>query len=275
MKKYLLVFLVVTLWSCSSDDKKSDVLPAQETMNVSYGLDAQQKYDIYLPAGRSSSDTKVLILIHGGGWSAGTKEDMNYAVAIAKLQFPNYAVVNMEYRLATEASPAYPKQTDDIASVIAHVESQNYAVSEQYGFLGASAGAHLAMLYSYKFDADNKVKAVCSIVGPTDFTDPAYIGSALQGTLLPYLVANNITPEYLAEVSPITSVNSQSPPTIQFLGNADPLIPTSQGTRLEAQLDASGVANELHIYNAGHGNFSFTDTQIIYAKLGGFFAAHF
>jgi acetyl esterase/lipase len=275
MKKYLLVFLVVTLWRCSSDDKKNDVLPAQETMNVSYGPNSQQKYDIYLPAGRRSSYTKVLILIHGGGWSAGTKEDMNYAVAIAKLQFPNYAIVNIEYRLATEASPAYPKQTDDIASVIAHVESQNYAVSEQYGFLGVSAGAHLAMLYSYKFDTYNKVKAVCSIVGPTDFNDPAYIGSALQDSVLPYLVANNITSEYLAEVSPIAYVNAQSAPTIQFAGNADPLIPVSQSERLAAQLDASAVANGRYLYNAGHGNFSPADTQDIFVKLGAFFNAHF
>ena len=177
--------------------------------------------------------------------------------------------------MATETSPAYPKQTDDIASVIAHVESQNYSISKQYAFLGVSAGAHLAMLYSYKFDSANKVKAVCSIVGPTDFNDQAYVGSEMQATILPYLVANNITSEYLSEVSPITYVNSQSPPTIQFVGNADPLIPLSQGTKLKAQLDVSNVSNELHVYNAGHGNFNVADTQDIYGKLGNFFGTHF
>lgn len=266
---------MVTFWGCSSDESKDGILPAQETMNVSYGSDSQQKYDIYLPAGRNASFTKVLILIHGGAWSGGSKEDMNYAVAIAKLQFPYYAIVNMEYRLATETSPAYPKQTDDIASVIAHVESQNYSVSKQYSFLGVSAGAHLAMLYSYKFDTSRKVKAICSIVGPTDFNDPSYIGSEMQATILPYLVANNITSDYLSEVSPTTYVSAQSPPTIQFHGNADPLIPPTQGTRLKAQLDAVGVANEFHVYNAGHGNFNVVDTQDIYGKLSAFFATHF
>lgn len=275
MKRYIVLFFVVILWSCSSNDNNNGVLPAQETMNVAYGSDSQQKYDVYLPAGRNSNFTKVLILIHGGAWSSGSKEDMNYAVAIAKLQFPYYAIVNMNYRLATETSPAYPKQTDDIASVIAHVESQNYSVSKQYAFLGVSAGAHLAMLYSYKFATADQVKAVCSIVGPTDFNDPAYVGSELQATILPYLVANNVTTAYLAEVSPITYVTAQTVPTIQFAGNADPLIPNTQGTRLKAQLDASGVSNELHIYNAGHGNFNIADTQDIYGKLGAFFAAHF
>ena len=62
MKKYILLLLVLTLWSCSSDDNSNGVVAAQETMNVSYGSDTQQKYDIYLPAGRNSSFTKVLIL---------------------------------------------------------------------------------------------------------------------------------------------------------------------------------------------------------------------
>ncbi|HMI06658.1 MAG TPA: alpha/beta hydrolase, partial [Flavobacterium sp.] len=269
MKKYLLLLTVLFLWSCSSDDDHSETLKAQDTMNVSYGPDSEQTYDLYLPEGRSSSYTKVLILVHGGGWSAGAKEDMNYAVPVIKLQFPNYAIVNMNYRLATGTSPAYPKQTDDIASVIAHLESHSadYGISNQYAFFGVSAGAHLSMLYAYRFDTAHHVKAVCSVVGPTDFNDPAYADSELQTTLLPYLTGD-ITAEFLTEVSPVGNVSAQSPPTIQFLGNQDPLIPVTQGTRLEAALDGFGVSNELYYYEAGHGNFSIADTQDIYGKLG-------
>lgn len=275
MKKYLLLLLVATLWSCNSDDDGNQVnLEAKQTLNVSYGSDPEQKYDVYLPA-RRNNNTKVIVLIHGGGWTGGSKEDMNAAVAIIKIQFPDYAIVNMDYRLATESSPAYPKQTDDIASVLSHVKSQDYTISDQFSLFGVSAGGHLSMLYAYKFDTAHEVKVVCNIVGPTDFNDPSYKGSELQTTLLPYLAGNNITEEFLAEVSPITHVSAQSPPTIQFMGNADPLIPTTQGTRLEAKLNTFGVSNGLHIYNAGHGNFSPTDSQDIYAKLHAFFTEHF
>ncbi|SCY04926.1 alpha/beta hydrolase [Flavobacterium caeni] len=274
MKKYLLLLFVGLLWNCSSSDDQNAVLPAQQLSNVSYGPDAQQVYDIDLPEGRNAATTKVIVLVHGGAWYGGSKSDMAGAVAFARLQFPYHAIVNMEYRLATAESPAYPKQIDDIVSVIAHLESGGYHISKQYGFMGVSAGAHLSMLYAYGFDPNNNVRAVCSLVGPTDFTDPAYAGSELQTTLFPYLVGASPSAELVAEVSPALRVTGSAPPTIQFAGNADPLIPISQGERLEAALDAAGVTNSRHVYDAGHGNFSFGDSQDIYGKLGTFFATH-
>lgn len=273
LTKYFLLLFVAALWSCGSDDDSSATAEAKQILNVSYGADAQQTYDVYLPANRNN-DTKVMVLIHGGGWSGGSKEDMNAGVQIIKTLYPQYAIVNMNYRLATETSPAYPKQTDDIASVLAHVASQDYAISDDYAFLGVSAGGHLSLLYAYKFDLQHKVKVVCNIVGPTDFNDPAYAENELAVAMAAAL-GGNTSESFLAEVSPVTHVNAQSAPTIQFMGNADPLIPITQGQRLKAALDNASVPNELNIYNAGHGDFSIADTQDIYAKLGVFLNAHF
>jgi len=71
------LFILATtlvLFSCQKD-KMADPLPipvAEKTeLNVSYGTDASQKMDIYLPAGRITTTTKVIILIHGGGWNQG------------------------------------------------------------------------------------------------------------------------------------------------------------------------------------------------------------
>lgn len=275
MKKYLLLFFVAFLWSCSSDDDNagSVVLPAQTLNNVSYGPDSEQIMDIYLPEGRNEFSTKVLILVHGGSWYQGSKDDLTAVAALARIQFPAYAIVNIDYRLANFESPAYPKQINDIQSVIGHLESQGYNISKQYAFLGFSAGAHLSMLYAYHFDPQHKVKAVCSMVGPTDFTDPAYEGSEFA-PFFQYLTGLNPTPENMAEVSPITYVTASSPPTIQFNGNADTLVPLSQGARLKAALDAAGVANQRHLYDAGHDNFTTDQTQDINAKIGLFLTTY-
>lgn len=273
MKKYLILLLVPFLWNCS-DDKKSENLAAETLLDVSYGTDPQQKIDLYLPAGRNEN-TKVLFLVHGGGWSGGSKADFTPIVPQIRFNFPDYAIVNIGYRLATPESPGYPKQINDIQQVIAHLEAGDYDISGQYAFLGTSAGAHLSMLYSYKFDPENKVKAVCSIVGPTDFTDPAYTENELFQGALANLIGNNPAETLYAETSPITHVDANSPATIQFLGNEDPLVPTSQGTRLKAKLDDASVTNELHIYNAGHGNFNPTDAEEINNLTKAFFEAHF
>ena len=279
MKKILILLLISTFSGCSDDDNNNSneikVLEAQTLMNVSYGSDPQQLIDIYLPERKNDKTTKALFLLHGGGWSGGSKEDMNAAVAISKQLFPGYAIVNIGYRLSTYESPAYPKQIDDIKSVVAYIEKSNYSVSNDYAFLGVSAGGHLSMLYAYGFDPEHRVKVVCNIVGPTDFNDPAYTESTLFFTDVIGYLTSDLTPQFLSEVSPITYAGAQSAPTIQFMGNVDPLVPVSQGQRLKAKLDGFNVANELHFYNAGHGNFGAADTQDIYEKLGIFFSAHF
>jgi len=275
MKKYLILFLMAGFWSCSDHDNGNNntILQAQTLLNVSYGSDAKQRMDIYLPERQNDQSTKVLFLVHGGGWTSGQKEDMTASVAIAKQLFPDYAFVNIGYRLATTESPAFPKQIDDIRTAVSHIENGDYGISKNYAFLGVSAGAHLSMLYAYGFDPERNVKAICNIVGPTDFNDPAYTTNPLVLALLPYL-SEDVTPEFLTTVSPISHVNAQAVPTIQFLGNADPLIPVSQGERLKAKLDANNVSNELHIYNAGHGDFNPADFEEIYAKLKTFFNTH-
>ncbi|MFT3796727.1 alpha/beta hydrolase fold domain-containing protein [Flavobacterium sp.] len=278
-KKYFLLLLAVVLWNCSSDDSKNEtvVLPAQTLSNVHYGPDDQQIIDIYLPEGRNAFTTKVLIMVHGGAWIGGSKDDMTAGIAFARLQFPDFAIVNVEYRLATAESPAYPKQINDIQSVIEHLvdHSGDYAISKNYAFLGISAGAHLSMLYAYNFDPEHRVKAVCSIVGPTDFNDPAYVGTELETTYFPYLAGPDPSAETVTEVSPISHVDANDPPTIQFLGNLDPLVPPSQGTRLESALNTAGIANQRFTYEAAHGNFTFAQSQDINSKLALFLAAHF
>ena len=143
------------------------------------------------------------------------------------------------------------------------------------GFIGVSAGAHLSMLWSYAFDTDNQTNMVCSIVGPTNFTDPAYLESTnpiLQEILDVYGV--DATIEFLEEVSPFHQVTASAPPTILFYGGQDPLIPTSQGIAMQDKLEELGVINQFTLYpNAGHGwiGLDLLDTTI---KLHAFIETH-
>lgn len=93
-------FIALILFSCNSDESINQNLEAKTLLNVSYGNNVQQKFDLYLPANRTQN-TKTLILVHGGGWTDGDKADMNYAVDIVKQYLPEYAIANINYRLAT------------------------------------------------------------------------------------------------------------------------------------------------------------------------------
>ncbi len=96
---------------------------------------------------------------------------------------------------------------------------------------------------------------VCSIVGPTNFTDPAYLNTTdpnIRNLMNLYGIA--ATTDFLEEVSPYHRVTVQSPPTTLFYGGQDLLVPTTQGTDMTTRLQQLGVTHEFTLYeNAGHG----------------------
>lgn len=218
-----------------------------------------------------------MILVHGGGWSAGDKSEMNDFKNFVREQHPNLGVVNINYRLADENNKPYPMQIDDITMVINQLKDtkDSYVIGEEFGFIGVSAGAHLSLLWSYAFDTENNIKMVCSIVGPTNLTDPAYLNntSAELQELLD-LFGIDLTTEFLEEVSPLHRVTASAPPSILFYGGQDPLIPTTQGTDMRDKLQMLGVTNQFTLYpNAGHGwiGLDLLDTGI---KLKAFTQTH-
>ena len=258
----------------SYDPKKSFTIT-----DLSYGTHSQQKMDLYLPVNRNSDSTKVFILIHGGGWSAGDKGDFNDLFNGLKSSYPDHAIMNLNYQLATPGSPGYPKQINDIQQAIDEIQLPKYNLSNQYLLFGASAGAHLSMLYGYAFDPNHFVKGICNTVGPTDLTDTAYLNHPVYATILGGLVGNvtySQNPALFAEVSPAKRVTSDSPKTISFYGSVDPLIPVTQMSLLQKALDANGVASEATMYMGdGHGNWSPGNAQNYLLKIIAFIESDF
>ena len=249
-------------------------MEAKNIIDLEYGSHSHQKYDIYLPKNRTSK-TKVLILVHGGGWNAGDKSEMNAFKDFIREQLPEVAVVNMNYRLADENNPPYPMQINDIGQLVQELydRAQEFQISKEIGFIGSSAGAHLSLLWSYAHDTKKQVNMVCSIVGPTNLLDEAYINTPNQvlRTLLDQF--GNET-GVLEEVSPLYQVKSTSPATILFYGAQDPLVPNTQGISLKDKLVELNVEHQFTLYpNGGHGwvGLDLLDTSI---KLKAFIQEH-
>lgn len=279
MRKFLLLptlSLFLIIGCSSSDDNSNNPLIEKQLLNVAYGSDNEQKMDVYLPANRDH-DTKVLLLLHGGSWVAGNKSDMSYLVPIIQSQFPDYAIVNINYRLATATSPAFPKQIEDIQKAIQFLKNNNYHISDNYAFIGFSAGAHLSMLYGYSYNTAGTIKAICNVVGPADFSDPAYTTHPLYSEASLNLIGT-ATPSQnqITEVSPLAHITAQSPPTISFYGGQDPLIPSTQGPRLQQALDNANVSNEFNFYpNGGHADWDNATMVEVYGKITVFLQNHF
>ncbi len=279
------IFLIFT--GCTDEGIESppvaaadDTATALSILNLSYGEDEAQKYDIYLPADRSASITKVLVFIHGGGWIQGDKSDMKDYIPLLAEGHPDYAIVNLNYRLAQiPGRAAFPNQFLDIKKALEHLSNNTdeYDIKAQFGLIGVSAGAHLALQFDSVHDLYDQVKFVCSIVGPTDLTDPFYSENPNFTMALQHLIDESAypgVPDFAQAVSPAFLINDKSSATILFYGQEDPLVPISNGIFLQEQLDAAGVENSFTIYKGGHGDWSDQSNKNLQMELSSFIDSH-
>lgn len=272
MKKiFLLIFFFGTqgnFISCSKENNNSttESLAEKTLLNVSYGSDPQQRYDLYLPADRSEDSTKIIFLIHGGGWTGGDKADMDFLIPYIQLRHPDHAIVNVNYVLADAETPAFPNQFLDVDAVIEKLanESTSLQIKPEFALIGASAGAHISLMYDYVYDIDDQVKMVGDIVGPTDFTDPFFSENPNFPFLMAALVDETAYPpqtNYAEVLSPALRVSSASSPTLLFYGNADPVVPLSNGTTLNDALNTEQIDHNFTVYSGGHGNWAANDIE--------------
>lgn len=179
MKKDINIILIclslLFLWT-SCKEKKIKLgkgVSFDKEENIHYGKNSDQIMDLYIPNTKTTKEKDVFIIIHGGGWRAGDKSQLTFFTLSMMQRFPDYIFVNMNYRLASENQFGLPNQTDDIKKVTELLKNK-LGYNPNLILLGNSAGAHLSMLYAYKFDTDKKVKAVINIVGPADLSDPGF-----------------------------------------------------------------------------------------------------
>jgi len=182
----LIAFISITFSACKKDTVETPkvVTEAKTTLNVKYGASALQNMDIYLPANRTSN-TGLVIFAHGGSFIGGDKDD--YTTLVKELVRNDFAVININYRLV-DATGLYDSpvrhmqsavkikdQVSDVSLAIdyAIAHAKEWQVSEsKIALAGHSAGATLALLYSYDARNTNKVKVVANLAGALDLTFP-------------------------------------------------------------------------------------------------------
>ncbi len=244
------------------------------------GNDGQQVYDMYLPANRSSAKTKVIILVHGGGWVEGDKADVNEFISLIQQNNPNHAIVNMNYRLAViPSTPAFPNQFLDVDAVINKLtnERETLQILPEFGLIGLSAGAHISLQYDSVYDTDDQVKFVADIVGHFDFTDPFYANDPNFNLALGIFVDESQYPpntDFAVALSPALQVSANTSPTIMFYGNQDELVPLTNGETLNTALETNEITHQYTVYDGGHGNWNPTQFEDVEAKLTAFIQAH-
>jgi acetyl esterase/lipase len=104
------------------------------------------RLDIYRPKGVDLDNAPVLVQVHGGAWTLGTKEQQGLLL-MNRMAERGWICVAMNYRLAPKHP--FPAQIIDVKKTIAwtHENIASYGGDPSYLVItGGSAGGHLAAL---------------------------------------------------------------------------------------------------------------------------------
>jgi acetyl esterase/lipase len=241
--------------------------------------DAAQTLDIYFPEKAAEKPQPLLIWIHGGGWTAGSKSGVPYLNQLGR----GYVVASVEYRFSQKA--LFPAQIQDCQAAIRwlRANAKKYNIdTDRVGVGGASAGGHLAALVGTSGgkkafpaigenkDQSDRVQAVCDIFGPANFwtvikqadedKNVKNIFKWNNGDPYSKLIGGKLgeDKEKCDAVSPVHYVSKESPPFLILHGDRDSLVPYAQSVELTDLLKKAGVAVTLQrLPGAGHGGPSF------------------
>jgi len=230
------------------------VLKDTTLLNLSYGANASQKLDLGLPANRTTN-TALVIVVHGGGWSSGDKGELTWLLNGLKQRA--FAVANINYRLTLNTADNYKMQLDDLDSAIQfairQATLQTFSNQKIY-IVGHSAGAHLSLSYAYTRNASGKIKAAGSLAGPTDLFSMSYYNFNIYNSILepflgvPLFPATPTSEQRYKSCSPQYQATTTSAPTIFFHGEWDPIAYTDQSTGMASKLGTLGVDKKLILY---------------------------
>lgn len=242
--------------------------------NLSYGGHERQIMDLYLPE-ESDGEVGLVLLIHGGAWVGGNKDEYKSALKTACNDL-GYAAAAINYRYLSETVSLHDI-ADDIELALKKIKEKGAEKGININkvlLTGSSAGAHLAMFYAYsrKNTAPITPAAVVSNCGPTDlsddnfyynadlgvnselgkFEDIAYLFSCAGGQKFTY-ETRATAKEALLKVSPIYYVNSDAVPTVINHGKKDTIVPFSNAEAIVEKFKEYGVKYDFNIYpNSGH-----------------------
>lgn len=156
------------------------------TENIAYRTDVGPStvLDMATPQFGPQKNRPAILIIHGGGWNAGSKNDIVYRALMVDYAMKGYVVANMNYRLTREAP--FPACIEDVRCAIRWMKANADKLGidpERIGTYGHSAGGHLSLMAGVAADskafndaADPWKEYTCNVACAAGGAPPTEIG---------------------------------------------------------------------------------------------------
>lgn len=116
-------------------------LPYREGASMAWRL------DLAMPEAPATEPRPALVIVHGGGWRAGSRRVDVFQKMMTDYAAKGYVTINIDYRLLDEAP--FPACIEDVKCAVRWLRAHaaEYQIDpDRIGAYGHSAGAHLALM---------------------------------------------------------------------------------------------------------------------------------
>jgi acetyl esterase/lipase len=235
--------------------------------------DRKEKLDLYLPPNRApGTRSPGIVIIHGGGWTGGSKSagrELNIGTTLAKA---GYICVSIDYRLDKENR--WPTNVWDCKNAVRYLRANAEKLGidiDHIGVIGGSAGGHLALMLGVTDGirelepptpypgVSSRVQAVVDLYGISDIRSRKQISP--DGTPLEKRVPSDaifgdkptISDADRALASPMTHLKRGIPPILILHGDRDTTVDIDQSRDLDKRLTELKLEHQLIVVpGAGH-----------------------
>lgn len=258
-----------------------EIPPPDSVESFCQSGDTELLADLYLPA-TGTGNGACVVLIHGGGWSAGKREDFLWHAY--RLSTHGYVACTVDYRLISTAT--FPAALQDCQAAIRWIRrnAQRFAINPQkIGVLGSSAGGHLAaclgVFETPEETVSSKVACVVDIHGIHDFPASMSQGGEVK-TLCEAFIGGPLVScrdQWLA-ASPALHVDATSAPMFLVHNPDDTIVPYAQSVQFALQLMQAGCAVSFMPCPASSHGFVYKPsrpgTQLVWPHIVSWFDRH-
>lgn len=201
----------------------------------------------------SDSPTPVMFYIHGGGWARGSYTSSR---SLSKYLAQQHGItgVRIQYTLAPQPGANVQVSIQDVLDAVAYVRDHASELNvdiNRIGFLGTSAGGHLAAVAALKCNA----KVFVGYSGIYDLTTAAITTRAKDPERINYF--GGLKNDYLAAASPIFMIPKKSKLAAQlYCGTGDLTVECSQSEEFASALKRHKAKADLQEYKYYDHNLS-------------------
>lgn len=233
-------------------------------MDLQYGKSPDQNMNLYIPDNLNNLYSTAIIIVHGGSFCGGDKEDFNWLGEFFSSK--NYITANINYRLLyTDDNIKYPCQLEDLDLAIEKVKSISKDINKEidnFILIGYSAGGYIITQYSLSnYNPDIEISAIIGMSTLYNVTDEQMLPSSLFEDLFDCTYEEN--PALWNMSNPINNITSNTPPVLILHGTEDITVPYSQALSFKSKLDDYNIPSKLVSYEGSNHGLSDQEAEAI------------